>query len=92
MKWLRLVGSLKTKVSFAQEPYKTDVYSAKETYIFKEPTNHGHPVHTANPSAQVERLAMHYIDGDYTNVAQLLYSGYTHWQVYMYIYVIHIYT
>jgi len=29
--WLRLVGSLKLYVSFAKEPYKRDIYSAKET-------------------------------------------------------------
>jgi len=28
---------------FAKEPYKRDLYSAKETYILKEPTNHSHP-------------------------------------------------
>jgi len=43
MGWLRLVGSLKTKVSFAKEPYKRD-YSTKETYICKEPTNHSHSI------------------------------------------------
>ena len=49
MKWLRLVVSIKIKVSFAKEPYKRDLYSAQETYflqdllfvaISKEPTNH----------------------------------------------------
>jgi len=32
IEWLRLVGSLKFKVSFAKEPYKRDLYPAKETY------------------------------------------------------------
>ena len=40
---LRLVGSLKVKVFFAKEPYKTDDILPKETYNFKEPTNHSHP-------------------------------------------------
>jgi len=31
MGWLRLVGSSKIYVSFAKEPYKRDLYSAKET-------------------------------------------------------------
>jgi len=44
MGWLRLVGSLQTWVSFAKEPYKSDLYSAKETYNFKEPTNRSHPI------------------------------------------------
>jgi len=44
MGWLRWVGSLKLQVSFAQEPYKRKLYSAKETYNFKEPTNRSHPI------------------------------------------------
>jgi len=35
MRWLQLVGSLKTPVSFAKEPYKRDLYSAKETYFLR---------------------------------------------------------
>jgi len=35
-----LVGSFKTYVSFAEKPYKRDLYSAKETHILKEPTHH----------------------------------------------------
>ena len=46
MGWLRLVGSLKLQVSFAKEPYKRDLYSAKETYIFKRPTNRSHFIHS----------------------------------------------
>jgi len=45
MGWLRLVGSLKLQVSFAKEPYKKKLYSAKETYNLKEPTNRSHPIH-----------------------------------------------
>jgi len=44
MSWLRLVGSLKIWVSFAKEPYERDLYSAKETYVFKESTNRSHPI------------------------------------------------
>jgi len=44
IRWLRLLGSLKTSVSFAKEPCKRDLYSANETYIFKEPTHHSHPI------------------------------------------------
>ena len=44
MRWLRLVGSPKTQVSFAKEPCKRDPFSAKETYILKKPTNHSHPL------------------------------------------------
>ena len=29
---------------FANEPYKRDLYSGKETYNFKEPTNCSHPI------------------------------------------------
>jgi len=43
MGWLRLVGSLELQISFAKEPYKRDLYSAKETYTLKEPTNRSHP-------------------------------------------------
>jgi len=42
--WLRLVGSFKIWVSFAKDPYKRDLYSAKETCTFKEPTNRSHPI------------------------------------------------
>ena len=43
MGWLRFVDSIKMQVSFAKEPYKRDLYAAKETYIFKKPTkNAGH--------------------------------------------------
>ena len=31
---LQLVGSLKTYVPFAKEPYTQDLYSSKENYIF----------------------------------------------------------
>ena len=48
MGWPQLVGSLKMWVSFAKEPYKKDLYSAKEIYIFKEPTNRRHPISTHN--------------------------------------------
>ena len=41
--WLRLVGSSKLYVSFAKEPYKR-LYSAKETYDFKEPTSRSPPI------------------------------------------------
>jgi len=47
MGWLRLIGSLKLQVSFAKEPYKRDLYSAKETYNFKELTNCSHPITTS---------------------------------------------
>ena len=39
MVWQRLLGSLKIQVSFVKEPYKRELYSAKEAYILKEPTN-----------------------------------------------------
>jgi len=44
MGWLRLVGSLQLQVSFAKEPYKLDLYSAKETYKLKEPTDRSHSI------------------------------------------------
>jgi len=43
MWWLRLVGSIKLKVSFAKEPYKRDT-SAKETYNLIDPTDRSHPM------------------------------------------------
>ena len=46
MGWLWLVGSLKLYVSFAKEPYKRDLNSAKETYNLKELTNRSHPIVT----------------------------------------------
>ena len=48
MRWLRWIGSLKTKVSFAKEHYKRDLYSAKETYNSKEPTKCSHPILNSN--------------------------------------------
>jgi len=41
---LWLVGSLKTWVSFAKEPYKRDYILQKRPIIFKERTNHSHPI------------------------------------------------
>ena len=35
MGWLRLVGSLKLRVSFAKEPYKRDPYSPKRRIILR---------------------------------------------------------
>jgi len=29
---------------FSKEPYKRDIYSAKDTYNFKEPTTRSHPI------------------------------------------------
>ena len=39
---LRLVGPFKMWVSIAKEPFKRELYSAKETSLFKESTNHSH--------------------------------------------------
>ena len=39
MGWLWLVGPFKLHLSFAKEPYKRALYSAKGTYNLKEPTN-----------------------------------------------------
>jgi len=44
MGWLRLAGSMNLQVSFAKEPYEKRLYSAKETYDIKEPTNGRHPI------------------------------------------------
>jgi len=44
MVWLRLVGSLKMWVSFAKDPYKRDLYSAKKSYIFNEAANRSHHI------------------------------------------------
>jgi len=41
MEWLKLVGSLKIQVSFAEYSLFSRAF-AKETYVFKEPTNLGH--------------------------------------------------
>jgi len=44
MGWLRLVGSLKWKVSFAKEPYKRDYILQKRPMIlFNKLTNRSHP-------------------------------------------------
>jgi len=44
MGWLRVVGFLKFKDSFAKEPYERDEILPKETYNLKEPTNRSHPI------------------------------------------------
>ena len=50
MRWLRLVGSLKLQVSFAEYRLVCRILSllsgsfAKETYNLKEPTNRSHPI------------------------------------------------
>ena len=46
MGWLRLVGSSKIYVSFVKEPYKRDLYSVKETFIFKSLLIVATPCHT----------------------------------------------
>ena len=50
MGWLRLVGSLKLQVSFAE--YRLFYPFSKETYHFKEPTSHSHPI----PMSGIESL------------------------------------
>jgi len=54
MGWLRLAGSLKVQVSIAKEPYKRDLYSAKETYNFKEPNNCSHPINSTRRVQQYD--------------------------------------
>ena len=53
MGWLRLVGSFKNIGLFCKSAWQTrpwpvfckrDIYSAKETYVFKEPTNGSPPI------------------------------------------------
>ena len=44
MGWLRWVGSLKLQNSFCKRALLKRVYSAKETYNLKEPTNRSHPI------------------------------------------------
>ena len=39
-----IVDFLRIQVTFAKEPYKNDLYYAKETYIFMEPTSCSHPI------------------------------------------------
>jgi len=51
MEWLRLVGSLKLKVSFAEHSlfYRA---LAKPTYNFKEPIHRSHPI----PAGTLEQI------------------------------------
>ena len=44
MGWLRLLGSLKLQVSFAENHFFYMALLQKETYNFKEPTNRSHPI------------------------------------------------
>ena len=51
-----MISKLLKMISFAQEPYKRDLYSAKETYNLKEPTNRSHPISkelTTHPAKQL---------------------------------------
>jgi hypothetical protein len=66
MGWLRFVGSLKIRVSFAKEPYKRHLYSAKEPYIFKHPINRSHPIVEKIFSTAGEDKA-HHIDSTFVN-------------------------
>jgi len=43
MGWLQLIGSIKSHVSFAKEPYKRDDI-LHNTYNFIDPTYRGHPM------------------------------------------------
>ena len=44
MRWLRFVGSLKTQVSFAKEPYKRDYILQKRHVFVGSLLNHSHPI------------------------------------------------
>ena len=48
MGWLRLVGSIKSQVSFAEYRLFYRALFAKETYNFIDPTNRSHPICTAS--------------------------------------------
>jgi len=58
--WLRLVGSLKSHVSFTKEPYKREAYSTKETNIFEKSTNRSHP--TATYPIDFSRLLVSFVE------------------------------
>ena len=58
---------LKNTGLFAQEPYKRNLYSAKETYTLKEPASHSHHIgigmshiwpHTSTASTQTANLKL----------------------------------
>jgi len=53
MGWLRLVGSLKSQVSFAKEPFKETIFCKKEICNLKKPTNRSHPISTIQRVAVV---------------------------------------
>jgi len=62
MGWLRLVGSIKWKVSFAE--CRSLLYGsfAKETYNFKEPTNRGHPIAAgAEGAVNIHSICVYYV-------------------------------
>jgi len=49
MGWLRLVGSLKLWVSFAEYRLFKQASFTEETYNFREPTNRSHPICAHRP-------------------------------------------
>jgi len=56
MGWLRLVGSLKLKVSFAKEPYKTDYILQKRPIILRSLLIELKPIPEALPKCLVRHI------------------------------------
>ena len=63
--FVSLFAGLSLQVSFVKEPYKKRLYSAKETYNFKEPTNRRHPIYTCQSTLRVSLRVFFWISFQY---------------------------
>jgi len=56
MGWLRFAGFIKTTCLFCKRALQKRLYSAKETYNFKEHTHRSHPIPLWNPPNRGTRI------------------------------------
>ena len=65
MGWLRLVGSLQLRVSFAEYHLFHRALLQKETYNFKEPTSRSHPIGSLIMTCIFSQLNLHIYSGEF---------------------------
>ena len=89
MRWLRLVGSLKSYVSFAKEPYKRDYILQKRRIILEEPTNRSRPILVCIYNIYIYMCTRFYI---YAITYMRQWTGHSDTGMYIYVYIIYMYS